>query len=390
MIKLRLQTFIIITCSALLMECDTQKTAESSKARTIVTKACQFLWDNQGDDGGWHSKIHGLLRGGQAYTPFILFTLMEVPESIYVHPREKVKKALQFIRSHVNREGALGLADPDVLEYPNYSTSYALRVMVRYGRDEDKPLIERMKKYILDQQFVEHRGITPDHLAYSSWGFGELNLRPGAVGHVDLSHTRRVLQALREAGHHDLQTFEKAKSFLRLLQKHPSAKRQGATKTGDSAFDGGFYFSPIVLDANKAGYEQGSSDDERVFRSYATATCDGVLSLFAAGFTPEDESVQAAIRWMEAHPIVEYPQGIPEDDPDQWHKVLFYYHLSVRSEVYRALQWQGKWRQEMIDLLAAKQRDDGSFANPYGSPNKEDDPLLATAFAVGTIASTME
>jgi hypothetical protein len=40
------------------------------------------------------------------------------------------------------------------------------------------------------------------------------------------------------------------------------------------------------------------------------------------------------------------------------------------------------WQQEMIDILKTKQHADGSFSNPEGAINKEDDPMLATAMAV--------
>jgi hypothetical protein len=114
-----------------------------------------------------------------------------------------------------------------------------------------------------------------------------------------------------------------------------------------------------------------------------------VLALLATGATPDDEPVQAAMRWLQAHPSVDYPQGIPENDPEQWHKVLLYYHLSVRAEAYRALHWPGPWRQAFTELLAQQQRPDGSFVNPVGAPNKEDDPLLATALAVDALTQTL-
>jgi hypothetical protein len=98
--------------------------------------------------------------------------------------------------------------------------------------------------------------------------------------------------------------------------------------------------------------------------------------------TPDDERLQAAQQWLRTHPALDHPQGIPPDHPEQWQQVLFYYHVAARAAVYHALNWPGNWRQELIALLATRQRSDGSFVNPYGAPNKEDDPLLATALAV--------
>ena len=44
----------------------------------------------------------------------------------------------------------------------------------------------------------------------------------------------------------------------------------------------------------------------------------------------------------------------------------------------------------LVDLLREKIREDGSFLNPYGAPNKENDPLLATAFAVQALTGALK
>jgi squalene-hopene/tetraprenyl-beta-curcumene cyclase len=352
-----------------------------SEGEAMLGEACRFLWDQQESDGGWHSGTHGFLRGGQAWTPYVLHALLEAPDEPCEKPPQRVQDALDFIRRHTNADGVLGLADPDILEYPNYATAYAVRVLVRAGEPADRALIDKMTAYLVAQQFVEVRGVEADDWAYGGWGFGEQGLPPGSVGHVDLSHTRRVLQALREAGYEHAETYPKANIFLRLLQKNTD--RMGADT---SHFDGGFFASPVVADVNKAGRVPGASAERPVFRSYATTTSDGILALLAAGIPPNDERVQAAMDWLRQHPGWAYPGGIPQDDPAQWHRVLVFYHLAVRAETYAAVQEPGSWREEIVLLLAEKQRDDGSFSNPYGAPNKEDDPMLATALAVQALS----
>ena len=41
-------------------------------------------------------------------------------------------------------------------------------------------------------------------------------------------------------------------------------------------------------------------------------------------------------------------------------------------------------------LLEHRQRNDGSFVNPDGAPNKEDDPLIATAMIVEALAQPLQ
>ena len=356
----------------------------------MLAAACAFLWTMQGDDGGWHSSTYGLLKGGQAWTPFVLFALLEAPDETCPKSTSDVERALAFIRNHVDDAGALGLADPDVLEYPNYATASALRVFARHGAAADGPLVEKMTAYLRGQQFVEHRGIQPDEVAYGSWGFGEQRLPPRRrTGHIDLSHTRRVLHALHDAGYDDPAAYHHAEAFLRLVQKHPDDPRLRAAGFDSLFYDGGFFASPVVPGVNKSAPVPEAPAGLPLYRSYATATCDGLLALLAAGVDRDDERVQAAIRWLRDHPHLAYPEGIPQDHPAQWHRVLFYYHLHVRAEVYDALAWSGPWRDEMVRALAGKQHDDGSFANPYGAANKEDDPLLATAMVVQTLTAAL-
>ncbi len=381
----RAQTVVVVVLVLCLVQCSPPR----SEAETMLADACAFLWAMQGEDGGWHSATHGLLRGGQAWTPFVLHALLKAPDGDCATPAPGVERALDFIRNHVNEAGALGLADPDVLEYPNYATAYALRVFARHGEAADGPLVEKMTAYLRGQQFVEHRGLGPDAAAYGSWGFGEQGLPPGRTGHVDLSHTRRVLHALYDAGHDDPATFRRAEAFLRWVQKHPADPRLRAAGFDSLIYDGGFYASPVVPGVNKSAPEPDAPGGLPLYQSYATATCDGLLALLAARVDRDDERVQAAIRWLRAHPELAFPEGIPQDHPAQWHRVLFYYHLNVRAEVYDALAWPGSWRDEMVRALAGKQHDDGSFANPYGAANKENDPLLATAMVVQVLSAAL-
>ena len=355
--------------------------------------AAEYLWSQQAADGGWQSETHGLLRGGQAWTPFLMNALLQVPDDVYTAPDDGIERGLQYIRDHTNAEGVLGLANPVVLEYPNYATAYALRVFAERGAPEDSAFVRKMSEYLAGQQFTEQRGISPDHLAYGAWGFGETNLEDGEIGHVDLSHTRRVLQGLQAAGLADSSVYLNAMAFLHFVQKHPDDSRPqppGGIPTDTTIYDGGFYGSPTAEGVNKGGVVAGEDGEPRYFRTYATTTADGILALLAVGQDPDDTVVQQAADWLHAHPDWETPAGIPTDDPGQWHRVMFFYHLAARAEAYAALGEPGPWRAELFQLIAQHQHEDGHFSNPEGAPNKEDDPLLATAMMVEALVRVVE
>ncbi|MCZ6787720.1 MAG: hypothetical protein O7E54_11225 [Planctomycetota bacterium] len=336
-------------------------------------RAAKWLWSQQAADGGWHSETYGLLESGQALTPFVLHALMNVPESVCHRPPDGVDLALDFIRNHTNEEGILGVADPDLLEYPNYATSFALMCLVRNNDTDDFERVLLMRKYLMSQQYGVGSGF-----ARGGWGLGGRR-SDGSPGHMDLSYTRHVLDALRVSGLKlDIAVYMEAQKLLDLLQRRTTSQPLAkATVTAKPPLvDGGFYFSPIVVDANKGGFTE-----EGYYRSYATPTCDGLLALLAVGLPETDERVKDALAWLERHPRLDYPQGIPANQPIDWRTAIHYYHLAVRAEVYGRLKWPGDWRTRLADLLRPRQRDDGSFANE-AHLMKEDDPFIATTLAV--------
>lgn len=366
--------------------CNKQPTPQSP-AGQMLQRTAAYLWSQQGEDGGWHSEKHGILRSGQTCTPFVLEALMQVPDSIFLIPENGKRRALDFIHSHTTPGGILGIHDPDLLEYPNYSSSYALIVLRKYGSEKDYMLSESIRKYLLSQQMDEERGISPDHSAYGGWGFGETHLPTGQTGHVDLSHTRRVLQALRTCGYIDTATVRKARTFLLRMQQHPEAPSagQGIFAIYPNCFDGGFIYSPVQLEVNKGGLKIEGKDT--CLQTYATATADGLLAGHCLGNPVNKE----AEKWLNSHIIWERPEGIPTDQFQQWHAVMQYYHWTTRAQAYAKMRASPvAWRPKLLNLLAERQAEDGSFSNPNGAANKEDDPLLASSMAVRAIISMFQ
>lgn len=56
--------------------------------------------------------------------------------------------------------------------------------------------------------------------------------------------------------------------------------------------------------------------------------------------------------------------------------------LPMRHTTAVRKSFHGLVQRNTVATLKAKQMDDGSFYNPEGAINKEDDPMLATAMAV--------
>lgn len=359
--------------------CDRSKTTtERAEDVQPLDRALDWLVAKQQGDGSWRSEHYAPLRSGFAVTPLVRLAVepcLQTSAGLIRCPGQHLRP-LWWIRSRVSPDGVVGFDDPELPEYPNYATSLAVRCLVADEVDADRPLIARMVKYLVEQQYCEATGFEPEHVCYGGWGFGGVRPTGTSPGHMDIGHTRHVLEALRAAGHDDPQTYARAERFLDRMQKRNTP-----------AFDGGFYFSPIVTAANKGG--ETIIDGTTYYNSYATCTCDGVLALLACGVKRDDERIAAADEWLKKHPRLDFPEGVLEGTDTNWGTSIRFYHFAARAECYAALDRPGEWRSELRAILEKLQQPDGSFVNREGFLMKEDDPILCTALAVMALAKTM-
>ncbi len=356
-------------------------------ARKTLAKATSYLWSKQSVDGAWRSETYGLMKSGQSLTPFVLAALSKVPQGIALPPRTSIPKAMSFLRKMSDPQGSHGRHDPDVLDYPNYATSYALKCFLRFGNETDEDRVEGMVKYLQSQQFSESSGFSVESPVYGGWGFGVSN-RPSIASFVDLAHTSKVLSALAEADRLTKENKSKAERFLSLLQKGENEKRRplipGLQTDAETPvpYDGGFFSSPNVSYANKGRITKDPSTGTTYYRSYATATCDGILALLALGVENKDSRIQDALRWLQSNDDRHLPAGIPPDHPEPWKESMIYYHLAVRTQAYAATISTNDWRQFVTGFMSSNQNPDGSFLNTEGRLMKEDDPIFCTALAI--------
>jgi hypothetical protein len=324
-----------------------------------LARAAAYLWSRQAEDGGWHSQTYGLLRSGQSMTPFVLGALLEVPGEVYPLPVAKLDRAIAFLRSHTRADGVLGLADSTgIPDYPNYATALAVTALARARRAGWEAQVKPMVEYLRAQQFAGQNGWREQDRAYGAWGMGGERRPPPDTGHVDLSMTRYVIGALNAVG---------------VPPSDPALKWAQVFITRCQNPDGGFFFTTTEFDTNKAGH------DGKQFRSYGTATADGVMALLGTGCAPEDPRLVSARRWLgEHHRGMDVP-GFVGPAYDRWPRGLAFYYSAASTEAFRALRVDPGT--QIVDGLRRAQRADGSWSNPENLV-KEDDPLIATTFAV--------
>ena len=90
--------------------------------------------------------------------------------------------------------------DPLLYDYPNYATALAVQALRRAGRPDWRHTVAPMTTWLRTQQLFEDHGWKRADAGYGAWGMGgEPRIAPNA-GHIDMSMTRYVLQALAARG----------------------------------------------------------------------------------------------------------------------------------------------------------------------------------------------
>jgi hypothetical protein len=303
-----------------------------------LRRGVQYLWSQQAKSGGWHSQTYGLLRSGQSLTPLIVNALLDAgtPSS---DPR--LQRALAFLARQIGPEGAVGLTADD---YPCYATALTLRAFVRTRRPGAEPLVA----WLRTQQMSPENGWQPADIAFGAWGIGGAPRIAPNPGHIDISMTRHVLEALAEAG---------------VPPSDPAMKSARTFIARCENPDGGFYFSTVETGANKAGE----------YLSYGTTTADGMLCQLATGM---DHT--RTLRWLQANDSPSLPQGFTGPRL-RYAEGLRYYYADAATRAFRAA---GTRR---ATPFKAPQQPNGSWRNAEPLV-KEDDPLVATAFAISALA----
>ncbi len=371
-----MRTGLLLLGLALLASCGNPPTERSQRERSIA-RAAEWLWSQQAADGGWHSETYGLLASGQSLTPLVLHALLEAPTTLIRRPAGAVERALAFLRSRITPAGALGLADEDLADYPCYATALALRAIG--PTPQDAALRERMALWLLDQQLGDANGWTPSDPSYGAWGMGGEVRRPPLAGHVDLSMTRHVLEALAPLNPRRAVVRASRRAARHFLER---VRVRGS----DPATTLGFFFTPVITDKNKAGPRA-----EGGFEPYGTTNADGVLALLALGVPTNDPKVQSVARILAAAHRVDRTPGPVVLVESGWAAATVFYYRAASAEVFARCAVSSApaghdWRTELVQALAAAQASDGHFANPATSM-KEDDPLIATSLALRALVA---
>lgn len=332
--------------------------------------ALRFLADRQSGDGAWRSSHYAAFREGDALTPVALWAMREREESFAA--------GLRWLRRLTDE---LPANEPWVaLQYPLFTASYSAQVFAKVG---DAPRAAVWAALAEQLRIVPALGWPANDPACGAWSDSPAppHLPPGLSAAPDmvapnLSATLLGVQALNAAGR--TTSSKTARAFIVQCQNF-------------SADDGGFFFTPGDPIRNKAGIASRDEYGHMRFNSYGSATCDGLLALIECGATMDDPRVHAALRWLQQHTGGLRHSGEWAKGRGSARESLAFYHAQALTAVLalpfrdRAIaDWAAQQRHLLETDLAIQQHADGSWTGT-APESCEDDPLLATAFALRAV-----
>ena len=367
-----------------------------------MRRAASFLAARQDDDGAFRSRAYRAFADGYSLTPLALTALYFASDD--GASSAAYRRGVDFLAGLVTPSGSLreGLDGPS---YPVYAIAGAILVLnvpanARHHKARDVLILELRRR-----QLSEERGWQPDDPSHGAWsyfhGLPDRGAARDATLAGNLSATLFAIGALRLAGvpASDPALVE-ARAFVQRCQNFAPAENSNLGP--GPSHDGGFFFSPVIADSNKAGPLAGPKPDDGAapdagapvgYRSYGSMTADGLRALVQLGALLDHPRVSAAATWLEKHYDPRRNPGAFPRNAEIRRASSYFYYAWTSSHALRAL---GKrtlqtehgpvdWPHAIVEELVARQLDDGSWLNPY-SELREDDPILATSFATAALA----
>jgi squalene-hopene/tetraprenyl-beta-curcumene cyclase len=327
--------------------------------------------------------------------------------------QEVLDKAMAYLKRSQNKDGSFSpkLAGPGV-------SALVVAGLLRNGRGPDDPLVAKTMAYLVKQVKADGgiyaRGLANYTTCVALMAFKEANKKGkydtiiknasnflkklqdasdekdpkfGGVGYdgkkrPDLSNTQYFIDALLAAGvPKDDPAIKRALKFVGRCQNikgeendQPFAKK--ATK--DDA--GGFVYIPDPDDKRHQTSEGG-------LRSLGGMTYGGLKTFLYAGVSKTDPRVKAAVNWIRRH------YTLKENPGEGQSGMFYYYHTFAKAmDVWGEDRFKDAkgtahdWRKELFEVLKKRQKEDGSWASDKKDPFYEQNPDLATAFAVLTLS----
>jgi hypothetical protein len=354
-----------------------------------IADATRALIAAQSPDGAWRSKTYGAFKDGISLTPSVLKAIVYAPD---IEGADLARhRGASYLAARVRADGSID-DGPFGMLYPVYAESASAIALSKVGVPGGREAISAFVADLRRRQLAEPLGWTLDDPAFGAWGYAvEPSSKREQAQTVDgdLSSTLFAIGALRLVGGGTPEdpAIRKALRFVERCQNFDK---------GDPSFDdGGFFLTPTDPARNKAGpFSKPDRLGHERFHSYGSATADGLRALLRCGLAPEHPRVVSALQWLERNFSASTVPGTFEGPRESDRDATYYYYCWSLSHAFRSLgirtfESNGRkvdWAADLAVELVRRRRPDGTWSNPF-SASKEDDPLVATPFALGALAN---
>jgi len=388
-LRLLIGLLLIASASRALAERPAATSAEIDRA---LARAVDYLAGQQSPDGAWRSNVYPPFKNGDALTPLVLMAIQAAADPRHEAALDAGCAYLAKLSAEFNNSDGLPLA------YSAYTAAGAAIVLSERG-PRYQPACRAWLDVLRSLQLDERLGWQPSDPFYGGWGYAPApRVKPAAdqplapLTEPNLSATVFALRALRAAGvPADAAEIRHALAFVERCQNFSTE----AASLADSSplDDGGFYFLLTDPVRNKAGLAGADASGHARFASYGSASLDGLRALALAGCSTNDPRNRAAWQWLAQNLSVDTHPGRYAHDREAARPSLYYYYCHSLAEVLACQEAPSTlpgfdsrhWSRALAEALAQRQQADGSWVNAAVDV-RENDPLVATAFAVRALA----
>lgn len=345
------------------------------EVENAIGKGLSWLASKQQPGGYWAQPEY------PAVTALALTAFQGDPSGFYKRKYEQnIKYGYEYLISNIKPDGSIYGKD-----LKNYNTAISMMAFLVSNNTSYEPILKNGRKYLVSQQDDFGEKGMGDHPLDGGVGYG------GRYKNSDMNNTTSALEALfytrylrsdvaNDPEAKDL-NWKAAVQFITRSQNLPGFNDQ-AWASNDADNKGGFVYFP---ENSKAG-ENTLADGKVAYRSYGSASYNGLLSYIYAQMDKNDPRVKSVIDWLSRNYSINENPGLGQDG------LFYYFHtmakaLSIAGIDTLVLKDGRKinWRQDMTKRILDLQNTDGSWINPKSARYWEKDPNLVTAYATLTL-----
>jgi hypothetical protein len=385
MSRVRLTHFAALSIVMLAVGCGARHEPVPPMSKRIdeaLDRGVKFLISRQDADGLWRSDVYGSFKEPSALTPLVASALDAARTAT-----DTDERAANFLAGLIRTDSATD-TQTSGLGYPLYTAAFSIQLLSTPSRRAHEKSRAAWAADLVKRQLDEKLGWQPSDPEYGGWGYAkELPRKPASGLRVlpgtesNLSATTFALEAL---SHLEVQSdvLRKARMFVERCQNYSREE----ISYSSSFDDGGFFFIANDPVRNKAGVAGNDATGRDRYASYGSTTADGIRALRACGVSEADPRLRAARTWLERFFRPDSHPGSYAGDREVNREALYYYYA---YSVSRALRSEGddlRRRENLVEALVARQGANGAWLNSAVAV-REDDPLVATSFAVLALAA---